>query len=436
MELRCTPGHRIFTANRGYVEAKDLTADDEVKVLDLPGSGRQRRSRPPRLGRPGRLPPEGRPRRSAAPSRRVDAGVRPLPRVAHRRRQHLGFDDQHDLRQCRGPRRDPPAPRRARRVDQRRPPAEGLRAGQRNGPVAAGAPAVQAFPRGLGVRSVDGPGEVGSLVDRAGAGLGRGRRSSRASSTPTAAWWSNRDKGSLRRPRIDVAGAAAGRPDACSPPSASQPHLQDSRCRARRVVQLHGQGRRAAYLRPRAMYDLRITSGSIAGFAQHIGFSPQPQAGAAARDRCSRVRRASTTSVARLGWSSGPTRASSSPTTCPSRGTTPTSSTGSSSGTAASTCTSTTRRAIWPSINLLKFLRRGRHLRHRRLQGHGRGRLHRPGDPGRQRRLPDGEDRRELAPLPPARHRLRQPRRPAHGPGPSLRLGRGSGLGGGHHRAA
>ncbi|HXQ62472.1 MAG TPA: LAGLIDADG family homing endonuclease, partial [Acidimicrobiales bacterium] len=36
MELRCTPGHRIFTANRGFVEAKDLTTDDDVKVLDLP----------------------------------------------------------------------------------------------------------------------------------------------------------------------------------------------------------------------------------------------------------------------------------------------------------------------------------------------------------------------------------------------------------------
>jgi ribonucleoside-diphosphate reductase alpha chain len=36
MELRCTPGHRIFTVNRGYVEAEELTADDEVKVLDLP----------------------------------------------------------------------------------------------------------------------------------------------------------------------------------------------------------------------------------------------------------------------------------------------------------------------------------------------------------------------------------------------------------------
>ena len=36
MELRCTPGHRIFTVNRGYVEASELAADDRVKALDLP----------------------------------------------------------------------------------------------------------------------------------------------------------------------------------------------------------------------------------------------------------------------------------------------------------------------------------------------------------------------------------------------------------------
>jgi ribonucleoside-diphosphate reductase alpha chain len=36
MELRCTPGHKIFTVNRGYVEAQHLTAQDQVKVLDLP----------------------------------------------------------------------------------------------------------------------------------------------------------------------------------------------------------------------------------------------------------------------------------------------------------------------------------------------------------------------------------------------------------------
>ncbi|MGH9151822.1 MAG: LAGLIDADG family homing endonuclease [Acidimicrobiales bacterium] len=36
MEVRCTPGHRLFTTNRGYVEASELTAEDAVHVLDLP----------------------------------------------------------------------------------------------------------------------------------------------------------------------------------------------------------------------------------------------------------------------------------------------------------------------------------------------------------------------------------------------------------------
>ena len=35
MELRCTPAHRIFTANRGYVEAGALVDSDQVKVLNL-----------------------------------------------------------------------------------------------------------------------------------------------------------------------------------------------------------------------------------------------------------------------------------------------------------------------------------------------------------------------------------------------------------------
>ena len=33
-EVRCTPDHRFFTANRGWVEAHDLSDDDEVRLLD------------------------------------------------------------------------------------------------------------------------------------------------------------------------------------------------------------------------------------------------------------------------------------------------------------------------------------------------------------------------------------------------------------------
>jgi len=35
-ELRCTPNHRLFTLNRGYVEAAELTADDQVLLNDSP----------------------------------------------------------------------------------------------------------------------------------------------------------------------------------------------------------------------------------------------------------------------------------------------------------------------------------------------------------------------------------------------------------------
>ena len=101
---------------------------------------------------------------------------------------------------------------------------------------------------------------------------------------------------------------------------------------------------------------------------------------------------------------------------------------------ARSTCTSTTRlqpREPQPD----EVPGRRRHLRRRGLRGRGHRRVHRPGDHRRQRRLPDREDRRDDAPVPPAGPRLRQPRRAAHGPGPALRLGRGPGLGGGHHGA-
>ena len=49
--------------------------------------------------------------------------------------------------------------------------------------------------------------------------------------------------------------------------------------------------------------------------------------------------------------------------------------------------------------------RRRRHLRRRSLQAHRRGDVHRPGNPGRLRRLPDREDRREQPAVPPARPR-------------------------------
>ena len=69
---------------------------------------------------------------------------------------------------------------------------------------------------------------------------------------------------------------------------------------------------------------------------------------------------------------------------------------------------------------------RGRQLRRRRLRARGRHRLPRPGDRRRLLQLPDRGDRRERQPLPPARARLRQPRRPADVRRPPLRLDRGA----------
>jgi ribonucleoside-diphosphate reductase alpha chain len=51
MELRCTPSHRIFTTNRGYVEASELTDDDRIKVLNLPAPATAADPRIPKLAR-------------------------------------------------------------------------------------------------------------------------------------------------------------------------------------------------------------------------------------------------------------------------------------------------------------------------------------------------------------------------------------------------
>ncbi len=64
---------------------------------------------------------------------------------------------------------------------------------------------------------------------------------------------------------------------------------------------------------------------------------------------------------------------------------------------------------------------RRRHLRRRAVRPGGRADHHRDGHLDLLRGLPDRGDRRHHRRLPPARHRLRQPRRPADGDGPRLR---------------
>ena len=77
------------------------------------------------------------------------------------------------------------------------------------------------------------------------------------------------------------------------------------------------------------------------------------------------------------------------------------------------------------SLNLMKFVRDGRRVRRRGLSLRGEADDHRPGDPRRQRVLPDAEDRGEQPQVPAARPRLREPRRAADVTRPRLRLRRG-----------
>ena len=78
---------------------------------------------------------------------------------------------------------------------------------------------------------------------------------------------------------------------------------------------------------------------------------------------------------------------------------------------------------------------RGRRVRRRGVRARGRRRLPRPGDRGRLLVLPDARDRAQREGVPPARARLREPRRAPHGARAPVRLGRGSRLRRCDHRA-
>ena len=73
------------------------------------------------------------------------------------------------------------------------------------------------------------------------------------------------------------------------------------------------------------------------------------------------------------------------------------------------------------SLNLMKFVGTGRRIRRRSLPPRGRHRDHGAGDHGGQCQLPDREDCQELARLPAARARVREPGRAADVDGHALR---------------
>ena len=88
------------------------------------------------------------------------------------------------------------------------------------------------------------------------------------------------------------------------------------------------------------------------------------------------------------------------------------------------------------SINLMKFVERGRRVRRRRaFERACRDAHHRAGDPRRQLELSDAGDRAEQPRLPAARPRLREPRRAADVARPAVRQRRRPRLCGGDHGA-
>ena len=87
------------------------------------------------------------------------------------------------------------------------------------------------------------------------------------------------------------------------------------------------------------------------------------------------------------------------------------------------------------SLNLMKFRREDGELDVEAFEHACRRRLPRAGDPRRQLVVPDARDRAEREGVPPARARLREPRRAADGARAAVRLRRGPRLRGGDHRA-
>ena len=100
MELRCTPGHKLFTTNRGFVAAEDLTGEDQVKTLNLPAPAVAARPDPavePLFALAGRGDKRS---RYNLPEKWTRIG--PLPGLARRRRLRLRRRGDNGLRNRRG----------------------------------------------------------------------------------------------------------------------------------------------------------------------------------------------------------------------------------------------------------------------------------------------------------------------------------------------
>ena len=437
VELRCTPSHKIFTTNRGYVEARQLALRRRGQAARSRGAGGRRRPGAAGVLGSGGLLDQGGPRAAAA-----------VPRHRGRRSSRTtsagsigdGSTSGTTVATIYGSEedRDEILPRHAELLDWVNCERPIKLSEQANGTVQLrlARRAFKRFIEALGVKLGQGAGEDACRGRSSRRRPRWWRRSCAGCSTPMGAWWiagKNRYVGlGSTSPEL-----LRGVQTLLSTFGIMSRIYQTKRGVDGGVVHLHQQGRRdEAATASSAAYDLRITSDrscaspstSASRFSRKAallrsarGRRPEgsvlgPDHGAPARAHQRRRRadlqphRASQPLV-RGQW-------------------------GRCTQLLASTCTSTTQPAIWRRMNLLTFLDENDEFDVEGFKAGGVGRVHRAGDHRRQRRLPDREDRRDDARLPPARHRLRQPGRAAHGPGPALRLRRRAGLGGRHHGAA
>ena len=345
-ELRCTPGHRIFTVNRGWVEAQDLTADDRVKALDLPT---------PAMAADWRLPVSAEARDYATADVRTLKGVHLPEKWSSELGHYLGWlvgdgcmsADVASTVYGTDEEREHVLPRHRALAAEINDGFEAKPSVQANGTVQLrqSRKVIARFLEALGVSTGHAPRQGRAVGDPGGTDGGRARPSCGACSTLTAACvitTSPATSGSGRPPkgccRVSSAcsarsGSSAGStrrvPSRPSPPSPTPPWTaprpSTSRRRCSTCASPAGRSRRSP---PRSASTTRPRRPSW----------PPRSAGTPGTARM----RPCASPIA-------PTTVSSSPTTCPSPATTPMSSTASWSGTARSTCTWTTRRATWPA---------------------------------------------------------------------------------------
>ncbi len=272
MELRCTPSHRIFTTNRGYVEAKDLADDDEVKMLTLPA---------PATHADWKLPVDAKlyalAGRGDKKSRTFALPEKWTPELAH----YLGWlvgdgcisgdvistvygsDEEQRRRAAHAP--------RTRDGDERRRRADAVGAGERHGAAAAEpSRAIARFFEALGVsRKKAAEKVVPRAVYEAPPEIVAAFLA--VCSTPTAA-------STTVRTRATSASASSSRELLVGVQRLlstfgvfSRIYETPSAAVARLRVHAQGRQRRSTYAVAARCIDLRISNRSIARFAEHVG---------------------------------------------------------------------------------------------------------------------------------------------------------------------